>query len=335
MNSFELRSVYLEAGSLCNLKCKHCYNKSGSGMYRFSEDQILSIFKEISKLKCQNVIISGGEPLLYKNLINLLRIGKQKYGLCIGLVTNGTMVDDYLAQRLSNVVDYVQISIDGTTPEENDAVRGKGTFQKAIYAIELFEKYKIKTVVNFVITGKNTSKLAPFLSALKSKNVSVISFKEIINIGRSKGEKPVSGEFFRSIVKELLLLMEELQDDNFEIKPPYVSNSRCPLYFENNYTPTLEIRISYTGEVFLCQKFETEKVFSLGNVNVDLLTDIMQSEKYVDLFSLIDVSTKFIKKCEGCFFTEMCFRECPATIISNGFFDYQDQLCDIRHFGMD
>lgn len=333
MNAFNLRSVYFEIGSLCNLRCIHCYNNSGKPTYSFDDKQINKIFDEISKIGCNKVIISGGEPLLHNDVIDLLNFGKSTFGFEIGLITNGTLIDNNFAKKLSRAVDYVQVSIDGTSPEENDVVRGSGTFQKAMKATKLLGENDIKVTVNFVVTGNNTHNLYTFLSDLKRNNVSAVTFKEVINVGRVKEGISTASNLIKDMVDELLPVMEELQDENFNITPPYVSNSKCPLYFKEGYAPDIEIRISFTGEVFLCQKFETEKIFSLGNIRDDSLINILQSQRYRDLFNLIDVSTKFIKKCEGCFFTDMCFRECPATIISHGIFDYEDPLCELRQFG--
>lgn len=334
MNIFNLQNVYFEIGSLCNLRCSHCYNNSGKDTFNFSINEVEELFIDISRMGCKKMIISGGEPLIQKNIIDLLNLGKNKYGLQFGLVTNGTLVNDDIAKKLSSVVDYIQLSIDGTSPSENDKVRGIGTFEKAMLALELFRKHNIRTVVNFVITENNTNNLYQFLNRLKENKVSKVNFKEIINVGRAKNKIISSSNLLKSVFLELLPIIEELGDDNFEITPPYVSNSRCPLYIEEGYIPNIEIRISYTGQVFLCQKFETEEILSVGNIREESLYNILHSQKYRDLIELVNVSTKFIKKCNGCLFSDMCFRECPAVIIANGIFDYEDSLCELRHLGI-
>jgi len=82
--------------------------------------------------------ISGGEPLLRKDLPDIIGYAK-KTGLNVSLITNGYFVDGKIFDNLVRNYVRVSISIDGTK-EINDAIRGKGAYTKAISAMEKTSK---------------------------------------------------------------------------------------------------------------------------------------------------------------------------------------------------
>lgn len=88
---------------------------------------------------CKNpptLIFAGGEPLTTDITLELARFAKNK-GNNLGLLTNGTLINENNAQKIADLFDVIQISIDGTTPKIHDEQRGKGSFQATTKAIGL------------------------------------------------------------------------------------------------------------------------------------------------------------------------------------------------------
>ena len=78
----------------------------------------------------------GGEPFLRDDFLDLLAYA-QRAGITTCVSTNGTLLDDDLVERLAAMDGlYLQVSLDGATPETNDAIRGAGTFARILDGVD-------------------------------------------------------------------------------------------------------------------------------------------------------------------------------------------------------
>ncbi len=130
----------------CNLRCKMCYEWGESGSYLDKNDlkelDIDIVKKVIYESAPYNPFFElfGGEPLLYRNIEDILMTVNKVNGK-ISIPTNGTLVEQYAESIIKYSVNKIWISIDG--PESyNDAQRGKGVFKRAVRGIETL--YRIK-----------------------------------------------------------------------------------------------------------------------------------------------------------------------------------------------
>ena len=126
-----LRYLELQITDRCNLRCKHCY--IGDNIFsELSVKQIETILGEFEAMQGLRVMITGGEPLMHGSFqkINAMLPG---FFVRKVLFTNGLLLDQSLLKILN--VDEIQISIDGLE-DAHDALRGKGTFKKALHAVE-------------------------------------------------------------------------------------------------------------------------------------------------------------------------------------------------------
>ena len=141
----------------CNLSCIHCYyNSNRKASIELTTQQALDIIEQLGKMKVFEAYLTGGEALLREDwpiLIQRLR----ENNIQVGIISNGTQIDESAAKRLSELkVKWVQISIDGASPEVHDRVRGlSGGWQKSINAIRYLRQNNIRTHVSFVPTRIN------------------------------------------------------------------------------------------------------------------------------------------------------------------------------------
>ena len=148
----------------CNLECVHCLSSSGRRDPReLTTDEAKAVLDELHDLQVFYINIGGGEPMIRRDFFELLEysIGR---GIGVKFSTNGAFIDAEKARRLASM-DYldIQISLDGTDAEVNDAVRGTGSYDTAIRAMEHlrdadFEDFKISVVV----TRHNVDQLDEF-----------------------------------------------------------------------------------------------------------------------------------------------------------------------------
>jgi mycofactocin radical SAM maturase len=121
----------------CNLACEHCLSSSGRRDPReLTTAEAMSVIDELAEMQVFYVNIGGGEPTIRPDFWQLLDHAAAR-GVGVKFSTNGSRITPEAAARLaaSDYVD-VQVSLDGATAEVNDAVRGPGTFDTAIRAME-------------------------------------------------------------------------------------------------------------------------------------------------------------------------------------------------------
>lgn len=121
----------------CNLSCVHCLSSSGRRDPReLSTEQCKALIDEFERMQIFYVNIGGGEPTVRQDFWELVDYATEHH-VGVKFSTNGVRITPEVATRLaaSDYVD-VQISLDGATAEVNDAVRGPGSFDTAIRALE-------------------------------------------------------------------------------------------------------------------------------------------------------------------------------------------------------
>lgn len=148
----------------CNLECVHCLSSSGQRDPReLTTEQAKAVLDELRDLQVFYINIGGGEPMVRRDFFEILEHSIAN-GIGVKFSTNGAFIDKKNAERLA-ALDYldIQISLDGTTAEVNDAVRGAGSYDTAIRAMENlrdagFGQFKISVVV----TRHNVDQLDEF-----------------------------------------------------------------------------------------------------------------------------------------------------------------------------
>jgi mycofactocin biosynthetic radical S-adenosylmethionine protein MftC len=148
----------------CNLACIHCLSSSGRrDPGELTTAEAKAVVDELAKLQVFYVNIGGGEPTIRPDFFEIIDYCVAS-GVGVKFSTNGSRIDEVAAKRLAGS-DYVdiQISLDGANRETNDAVRGDGSWDMAIRAMDNlkaanFGQFKISVV----ITRHNVSQLDDF-----------------------------------------------------------------------------------------------------------------------------------------------------------------------------
>lgn len=106
----------------CNLRCLHCYSDSGPEVSEaLDAELVLRVVADAAELGYRVVSVSGGEPLLYEALPEVLRAA-HAHGLITTVTTNGMLLDRRRLAMLEPDADLVAISLDGR-PESHAEMR--------------------------------------------------------------------------------------------------------------------------------------------------------------------------------------------------------------------
>ncbi|MEZ0538016.1 radical SAM protein [Caldicellulosiruptoraceae bacterium PP1] len=158
----QISNIRWEIEPRCNLKCKHCF--IGSKLDDYSELKFEDAKRIIDKLVVygtKSIFLSTKEPLLFKDIDKLILYCTIK-GIHTELITNGILLQDELfAERIINSgVGSISISLEGISKESNDYIRGEGTLEKIINALNVLKKIanskkQVPIVIQMSLNKKN------------------------------------------------------------------------------------------------------------------------------------------------------------------------------------
>ena len=86
-------NVDFELTYLCNLNCRHCYNPTHAKSKEFSTGQVQAIAEQVKKAGFQEIHFNGGEPLIRKDIYEILR-HSGNIGLRTILETNSVLLSE-------------------------------------------------------------------------------------------------------------------------------------------------------------------------------------------------------------------------------------------------
>ena len=156
------RSLDVELTARCNLRCTYCYFFDNPEVhYRdLPTEGWLQFFEECGSLGIMNLTLAGGEPFMRKDLRTLID-GIVRNRMRFSILSNGGLIDDDIAAFIakSGRCDYVQVSVDGATPETHDVCRGKGSFERAVGGIRVLQRQGVPVAVRMTIHRHNVHDL--------------------------------------------------------------------------------------------------------------------------------------------------------------------------------
>ncbi len=165
-NANSLRLVAWEVTRGCNLNCVHCRASSERGPYPGELDRSKSfeILDQIAQTGKPIVILTGGEPLLRKDIFELAHHGTQ-LGLRMVMATNGTLITPENAERMrSSGIQRVSISLDGASEQEHDQFRKvPGAFKGSLEGIEMLKEAGLEYQINTTVTKHNIHQVQEIL----------------------------------------------------------------------------------------------------------------------------------------------------------------------------
>lgn len=162
----QLRLVAWEVTRSCNLNCVHCRAASEKGPYpgELETEKCIEILEDIARIGRPIVIITGGEPLLRKDIFELADRGT-RLGLRMVMATNGTLLTREMIEKITlSGIRRVSISLDGASAEEHDRFRMvQGAFEGALKGMGLLKEAGVEFQVNTTVTRHNVHRLEEVL----------------------------------------------------------------------------------------------------------------------------------------------------------------------------
>jgi len=189
----------------CNLKCAHCYINAAKEELsdELSTEEAKRLIDQICEVSRPLLILSGGEPLLRKDVFELIRYGTEK-GLRMGLGSNGSLIDSATAKKLKEAgVKTVSISLDSCSPTRHDEFRGvAGSWEKAVSAIKALKENGVLVQVNTTVTQQNYSEIDDIMSLAEQLGVENFHLFFLVPTGRGIKIADISPAMYEEMIKE-------------------------------------------------------------------------------------------------------------------------------------
>ena len=169
----------------CNLACSHCYAAEGGGG-ELSTDEAMAVVDDLAAFGVPVVLFSGGEPFMRPDVMSLAASAKEK-GMRVTFSTNGTLIDDGLADALRDLgVSYVGISLDGTEAVHDAFRRRKGAYREAVAAIRRLLERGVKVGLRVTMTRDNVACIPDLFAFMRAEGVPRICLYHLVYTGRGR-----------------------------------------------------------------------------------------------------------------------------------------------------
>lgn len=212
-----LKTLQIELTYNCNERCIHCYipesfKKKGRTMPFEKVKDVLRQFRDMNGLR---VIFSGGETLLYPDLIPILRYARQ-LDLMLFLHTNLLTITEVKAKNLADLNMFnVQVSLYSDNAEEHDSItQRKGSFERTLNGLKLLRKYGVPVTISCPVMRQNVESIEGLKNLADGLGISCY-FDEIMMAQYNGETKNLDGRIPK---KEMASLIERM----IRLKPEYM-----------------------------------------------------------------------------------------------------------------
>ena len=199
----------------CNLRCQYCMPtdiKWIPPQEILSLEEITEICRQASQIGIKKIKVTGGEPLIRKGCVDLIRMLKEIPGIeQVTLTTNGVLLAQY-AEQLNNAgLDAINVSLDTLDPEKYRKITQSDALADVLDGISAIEKYDIPLKINSVLQrGVNDSDWQELIGLDKDRRIDV-RFIEMMPIGHGKQFDPISNAEILQKLREHYGALEEVE----------------------------------------------------------------------------------------------------------------------------
>ena len=313
----------------CNLKCPHCYINATTETLKneLSTEEAKGLIDQISEVSRPLLILSGGEPLLRKDIFELVRYGTEK-GLKMGLGSNGSLIDDIAAKRLKEAgLKTVSISLDSSIPERHDEFRGvSGSWEKAVSAIKALRDNDMLVQVNTTVTQDNFDEIDEIMSLVEKLGVENFHLFFLVPTGRGAKITDISPTMYEGMIK---ITFAKTAKHKLNVRP-----SCAPQFMRIAKDVGLDMRQWIRGCIaglYYCRVYPNGEItpcpylpIKLGNIREKSFKDIWRTS---EVFKSLRDFSALKGKCGVCDYRSLC-GGCRARAygLSSDFIDFCGDL---------
>lgn len=328
--------AHLSITNKCNMECAYCSVRQIHKKFpvELSTSQLKIIIKKLGDWGVFQIGLTGGEPTLREDIVELADYISSA-GVACNMTTNGWLINKKMANQLFRAgMEQVQVSLDSYKKEMHELHRNKGSYDRALRAIEILQDAGMKVGVDCVVSKNNLNDIMQFIHFLAGKKVFGLTLIKL-----KQGDLPK--ELFFKLVPDYLkygkLLSEICYREN--VAPEVTID--CASMPNLNYSLTQQeqnylhcagcpaghtlIAVAPNGDIYPCAALSASQ-YKVGNVLSDNLVEIWQKN---DLFqNLRDIKNSVQGFCKTCSRLDNCRGGCRGIADTFGGLYQSDLSCE-------
>lgn len=314
----------------CNLRCNFCYVKDAG----YCESEMVS-FENLKRIidfccdaKVKYVFFTGGEPLLYPYLNDILAYIKEKeHQIATAVATNGVLLEDFqfCKKLMDSGLDYIDISMKGRSSQEWIDITGYDGYMKQQKAIKNISWLQMDFTCSMVITLENVYLLCDSVKTALENGAKQFSFTFVIdndknidtNVSYIENHNPFN------LIKAFISQMDRLNSITNEW---WIEYSFPLCVYTENQLQLLEGRMATPCQIHKknavtfdtqlnllpCDMYFDNKIGKLGE-DFNSVEDFIQLKKNNPYKNTIEDITRLpSEKCVDCQYLEKCLGGCPV-----------------------
>lgn len=248
----------------CNLRCVYCMPEEGieniSHEEILSYDEIIRICKCIANLGIKKIKITGGEPLVRKDIIDLIKEIKGINGIDeVTITTNGVLLYEMADQLYEAGIDAINISLDTLNRDKFLKITRRDKYENVSMAIEKLIDLGVRVKINcLAIKENNLSEIVKIAAYSKNYNIDV-RFIELMPIGYGKNYTGISNEVILGLLEDEYGSFKKVKEKRGNGPAVYYKNDKFKGYIglisaiSNEFCETCNrVRLTANGFLKLC-----------------------------------------------------------------------------------
>ena len=269
IDRFARQYVYLRLSvtDVCNFRCNYClpngYRPPEHKQTFLRPEEIRRLVHTFAELGTEKVRITGGEPTLRKDFLEIVRIISQTSGIRkVALTTNGYRMErDVQLWREAGITD-INVSVDSLDTRQFQLITGENKLQSILNGIEkAFEIGYRKVKVNAVLMKQYTApELSKFLAWIKNRPVQM-RFIELMETGEMD-------DFFKAQHLSGQSIMQRLLHEGWQLQPRALSDGPAKVLSHPDYSGEIGLIMPY--EKNFCAGCNRLRVSALGKLHLCL-----------------------------------------------------------------
>ena len=322
----------------CNLNCLHCFNAKDNAPLNteLSYEQIINILDQANDIGVHAFTLTGGEPLVHRRFLDIVRAIYERNMIIFELNTNGLLLTQKMLDVFKELGCYplIKISFDGVGYHNWIRQHPKAE-EMTIKAIELCIKNGFRVKAQVQVNRKNVDVMMETAKLLNRMGVDEMRIIRTTEAPRWEKNSPQSSLTIEEYYERMLEFAKEYTQSDMKMTidiwqflrlfPPYRRYSIVPVACSkdefNIRIPMCKgnrgmIAVSSSGEVVPCLQMSgyfLEKGISLGNLFKTPLKELVKDSPYLNL-AMAPLFKQIVEndKCANCKYYKACTGGCPA-----------------------
>jgi len=303
-----LTDLWLHTNNSCNLTCAHCLVESGPDASPGLESDVLfRIVDEALELGVERFFVTGGEPLVRSDVIELT--DRMTATTALAMITNGTLLKGERLEQLKPFRDRefkLQVSLDGARPETNDPLRGAGSFERIVAGLRNAVAAGFETTLTTVVTRHNVDDLEALVALAADLGVPTVHLMWLHRRGRAEEAKfDVANYRLIEALRRLKPIADQraVRIDNFDEMTARI-NQRSFVKNDLAGAGVNSLCVSYDGDVYPSAAFVGVPELKMGSVFKSALGAILSDSPVAHELRAATVDRKAV--CHSCSYKFLC-----------------------------